>query len=146
MALITRSAIVEEAYKWIGTPYHHQGRLRGVGVDCVGLLLGITDALGVSLIDKPEFRVIRRVVGQDFILGSFREQCVEVTNYGPGDVLVMWFNRQNRRPQHIAIVVPDGIVHTYSSVHKVVRQRWTPKWRERVIAAFCLPGVTEWRP
>ena len=25
---------VAEALTWLGTPYHHQGRVKGVGVDC----------------------------------------------------------------------------------------------------------------
>jgi hypothetical protein len=29
-----RSAVLVEARRWIGTPYHHMGRIRGVGVDC----------------------------------------------------------------------------------------------------------------
>lgn len=29
---------VAEAITWLGTPYHHQGRVKGVGVDCGTLL------------------------------------------------------------------------------------------------------------
>lgn len=34
----SRSRILLEARSWIGTPYHHKGRVKGVGVDCGGLL------------------------------------------------------------------------------------------------------------
>jgi cell wall-associated NlpC family hydrolase len=34
----SRSRILEEARSWLGTPYHHKGRVLGVGVDCGGLL------------------------------------------------------------------------------------------------------------
>jgi NlpC/P60 family putative phage cell wall peptidase len=33
--------IVAEARSWIGTPYHHQASLKGVGCDCIGLVRGI---------------------------------------------------------------------------------------------------------
>jgi cell wall-associated NlpC family hydrolase len=33
-----RQNIVEEARSWKGTPYQHKGRIKGVGVDCGGLL------------------------------------------------------------------------------------------------------------
>ena len=33
-----RADIVEEARSWLGTPYHHQAALKGVGCDCIGLL------------------------------------------------------------------------------------------------------------
>ena len=29
---------VQEALTWLGTPYHHQGRVKGVGVDCGTLI------------------------------------------------------------------------------------------------------------
>jgi cell wall-associated NlpC family hydrolase len=34
----TRRSILAEAESWIGTPYHHMARCKGVGVDCGGLL------------------------------------------------------------------------------------------------------------
>lgn len=33
-----RSRVLIEARSWLGTPYHHKGRVKGVGVDCGGLL------------------------------------------------------------------------------------------------------------
>jgi len=40
-----RAAIVTEARRWIGTPYHHRASLRGVGTDCLGLIRGVWRAL-----------------------------------------------------------------------------------------------------
>lgn len=34
----TRAGILADARSWIGTPYHHKGRVKGVGVDCGGLI------------------------------------------------------------------------------------------------------------
>lgn len=31
---------VTEALTWLGTPYHHQGRIKGVGVDCRSIQQG----------------------------------------------------------------------------------------------------------
>ena len=33
-----RELVIAEARTWIGTPYQHKGRVKGVGVDCGGLL------------------------------------------------------------------------------------------------------------
>lgn len=33
-----RTSILEEARSFLGTPYHHKGRVKGVGVDCGGFL------------------------------------------------------------------------------------------------------------
>ena len=34
-----RARIVAEAMTWLGTPYHHRGKLKGIGVDCAQLPL-----------------------------------------------------------------------------------------------------------
>ena len=44
-APLTRTAIVEEARAWIGTPYRHQASLKGVGCDCLGLIRGVWRAV-----------------------------------------------------------------------------------------------------
>ena len=53
MAEITPEQIVAQARTWLGTKYHHQGRLkksqRGPGgVDCLGLVIGVIDELGMQ--------------------------------------------------------------------------------------------------
>ena len=37
--------IVAEALEWVGTPYRHQGSLKGVGCDCLGLVRGVWQAV-----------------------------------------------------------------------------------------------------
>jgi cell wall-associated NlpC family hydrolase len=32
----TREAVIAEARTWLGTPWHHQASLKGVGCDCIG--------------------------------------------------------------------------------------------------------------
>ena len=36
-----------EALTWLGTPYHHQGRVKGVGVDCGQILISIYEKAGI---------------------------------------------------------------------------------------------------
>jgi cell wall-associated NlpC family hydrolase len=36
-----RQAIVAEARTWLKTPYHHQGRVKGAGVDCAQFLYAV---------------------------------------------------------------------------------------------------------
>ena len=44
-ARLSREAARKEAlgiaYSWIGTPYRHQASRKGVGCDCLGLVLGV---------------------------------------------------------------------------------------------------------
>lgn len=50
--MTTRQAIVAEAMSWKNTPYHHRARLKGAGVDCALILIGVF--AGVGLIDDFE--------------------------------------------------------------------------------------------
>ena len=34
-------AVIAAARRWLGTPYHDQASLRGVGCDCLGLARGV---------------------------------------------------------------------------------------------------------
>lgn len=44
-----REQITAEALTWLRTPYHHHGRIKGVGVDCAQILLAVyVDALGLA--------------------------------------------------------------------------------------------------
>ena len=33
--------VVKEARTWIGTPFVHQGRTKGLACDCLGLMIGV---------------------------------------------------------------------------------------------------------
>jgi NlpC/P60 family putative phage cell wall peptidase len=37
--------VVEIARSWIGTRYHHQAHKKGVGCDCIGLIIGVWEEL-----------------------------------------------------------------------------------------------------
>ena len=45
--MTTRDQVVAEAMSWLGTPFHHEARLKGVGVDCANLLIGVFAAVGM---------------------------------------------------------------------------------------------------
>ena len=42
-----RAAVIAEARSWIGTPYLHQGRVKGGGIDCAMLLLEVFERVGL---------------------------------------------------------------------------------------------------
>jgi len=50
MSKVTKQQIILQARTWLGTKYHHQGRLKkskagAGGVDCIGLIIGVIDEL-----------------------------------------------------------------------------------------------------
>jgi len=42
-----RFAVIEEALGWLRTPYHHMGRIKGAGVDCLTLLAEVYERAGI---------------------------------------------------------------------------------------------------
>ena len=42
-----RLAVVDEARKWLRTPYHHMARVKGAGADCLTLLAEVYERAGV---------------------------------------------------------------------------------------------------
>ena len=42
-----RQSVVAEAETWLRTPYHHMGRVKGVGTDCLMLLAEVYEAADV---------------------------------------------------------------------------------------------------
>jgi len=93
-----REAVVAEAESWIGTPFHDGARVKGGGVDCAQLLVGVFSAPGVALIpalDVPPYRpdwhlhqTDERYLRQ--ILAHAREVPAPT---GPGDVALWRFGR-----------------------------------------------------
>lgn len=147
---MTRDVIVSEARAWIGTPFSHQARLKGVGVDCAGLIIGVARELGM--------------VGEGFdITGYSRDpdgrtllaycethmQRIGREDIEPGDVVVI---RWHDHPQHLGIVgdyVHGGhsLIHAFADATgrgKVIEQRLClddlPSGG-RFVAAYRLPEV-----
>ena len=42
-----RRAVLAEATEWLKTPYHHAGRVKGAGVDCLTLLAEVYERTGI---------------------------------------------------------------------------------------------------
>lgn len=42
-----KKAVIDEALSWRGTPFHHAGRIKGVGVDCAMFPLEVFSRVGL---------------------------------------------------------------------------------------------------
>jgi len=87
-----RADIVALARGWLGTPYHHQASLKGVGCDCLGLIRGVyAEACGQPAETPPPY-------SRDWAEASGRETMIEAAgrhlravspaDAEPGDVLI----------------------------------------------------------
>lgn len=132
-----RDRIVAAARGWLGTPFHHQGRLKGVGVDCAGVIVGVTKELGIVEVDvqgyghRPDSRELERICHQHMT-------PVPVDHAKPGDVLLIQIDKA---PQHLAFRTDVGMLHSYAPLRRVVEHRIDEEWADIIVAAFILPGV-----
>lgn len=133
--------VICEARRWIGTPFHHQGRLLGVGVDCAGLVVGVARALGVCDYDVAGYG---REPYQGLLQREVEGQLTPIAVPEPGAVLLMRFQTE---PQHLGIYTSsDTIVHAYEHVGRCLEHRFSDVWRARVVQSYVLPGVDRWQP
>lgn len=135
----SREDVVRVARSWLGTPYHHQGRVKGVGVDCAGLIIGIAHELALSEFDltgyapRPEGDQLRRLCATHMIEVRSDERA-------PGDVLLFKFDAS---PCHLGVLsTSDQLIHAYLPRRKVVEHRLDERWWRQLAAQFRLPGVT----
>jgi len=143
MAEVIPEQIVAQARTWLGTKYHHQGRLkksaRGPGgVDCLGLIIGVVAELGLQdgddnpLSQADEFnysmypergRLVRSI--------SKHLKQVPIEKMAVGDVLLF---KTFNDPQHVGLLsrYPNsgelGLIHCNSSAGKVVEQPLSLTW------------------
>lgn len=138
--------IAAAARSWIGTPYHHQASLRGVGCDCLGLLRGVwREVVGPEPRQLPAYSADwGDVTGVKSLLNAVKDhfEPVPVEAADIGDVLVFRM-RPGRVAKHCGIVVAkDGtarsFVHAWEAT-PVTECALSPWWAGRVVAAFRYP-------
>lgn len=130
--------VVRMARTWLGTPYHHQGRVKGAGVDCGGLVIGVASELGLSEFDITGYS--GRPNG-DSLVKVCQEQMTPITldELSAGDVLLFRFEAH---AGHLGIYLGDNtVIHSYMPRRKVVEHSLDAWWWGQVAGQYRLPGV-----
>jgi NlpC/P60 family putative phage cell wall peptidase len=144
--MMRRSDIVATARRWIGTPYHHQAALRGVGCDCLGLVRGVwREVYGEEPEQPPPYSPDWGEVGStEHILAAAHRHMtpIELSLAREADVIVFRM-RTGRIAKHMAILTSlETMIHAQSN--DCVREiAFSPYWRRHAIAAFAFPDVTD---
>lgn len=129
--------VIALAEACLGTPFRHQGRVPGVGLDCVGVVIHVYNALGLPFYVRSDYGVSpnpRRMIAE---LETHLTR-IPIPEARVGDVLHMaWRNL----PQHLAILTPVGILHGYQTAGRVVEHPMDAAWRSRVRGAYRFPEV-----
>jgi len=136
--------VVDIARAWIGTPYVHQGSVRGAGADCLGLLRGVWREIygaepEVVPAYSPDWSEPQRV---EALWEAASRHLVEkpVRDFRSGDV-VLFRMRAGSVAKHLGIVGAGGatFIHAYSG-HGVVESALSAPWRRRIAAVFEFPA------
>lgn len=119
--MLTREAVINEARTWIGTPFHHGQIVKGVGVDCVGLIRGIGQAFGINV----EGRIAYSMRPDGTLQGEMDQRLRRVTQAEPADILLMSFGGA---PHHVALYTGRTIIHAHFKARRCVEQTMTDYW------------------
>lgn len=125
--MIDPDRVIELARECMGTPFVHQGRKCGVGLDCAGVLEHIFKNYPLPYIDEKGYSRNPHDGQLEAILASQPSlKIIPKSEMRRGDVLGM---RIKKDPQHIGIFTGPTIIHSYANTGRVVEQRitnWLP--------------------
>jgi NlpC/P60 family putative phage cell wall peptidase len=92
-----RAVVLAEARTWLGTPYHHMGRVKGVGCDCLTLLAEVYASAGIIApvaeipFYPPDWHLHRSA---ELYLAGVVERAHEINGPPqPGDIALFRFGR-----------------------------------------------------
>jgi NlpC/P60 family putative phage cell wall peptidase len=134
--------VVAAARRWIGTPYHHQASVRGVGADCLGLIRGVwRDLYGADAEQPPGYsRDWGEVSGEETLIRAATRHLLPRGKAmpEPGDVLVFRM-RAGAIAKHAAILAtPATMIHAMED-RLAAEIPFSPWWRRRLAAVFTFP-------
>ena len=142
-AKIDNNHIVDLAREWIGTPYHHQASVKGVGSDCIGLVRGIYHELyGIK---PPVFNYSwdwgDSNDNEEILEAGFRYlEPVAREDMQPGDVVAMRW-KKGRVAKHVMIMTgPTSAIHAYNR-SLVAEINLSPWWMNKIAIVFRFPEV-----
>ena len=122
-----REAVVREARSWLGTPYHHMGRVKGAGVDCATLLAEVYARAGalphVPIAHYPPDWHLHRDVERYLAIVLQVAQEVPARRAEPGDIALFRWGRCFAHGAILAAPWPEEIIHAYAPVGAVTAGR-----------------------
>jgi len=157
--------VIASARSWLGTPYHDQASLKGVGCDCLGLARGVwREVVGPEPFPIPAYsrdwgetgpreasepvpqganRSSGAIGGGEGPIGlveGARRMMPEIapSDIGPG-ALVLFRMKPRAIAKHVGILTGSGsFLHAYERLG-VIEEPLTPTWRRRIVFAFLFP-------
>lgn len=125
--------MIDAAREAIGTPFRHQGRTIGQGIDCAGLMVHAVSSAGVEVIDSPAYS---RRSGGGLLEAALDSQPALTRVSGTpqaGDIMLMRFDGD---PCHLAICAGTTMIHAWAIARKVCEHDFSRQWQGRVVRVY----------
>lgn len=141
---LQRMAVVAQAKTWVGTPYHHEARVKGAGVDCAMLLAEVYEAAGliphtVPPHYPPDWHLHRSEERYLNFITKYAQPLAEDAPRLPGDVVTYKFGRCI---SHAAIVIDwPLVIHAVKPLGVIVDHGDSKFWATRFAGAWTLWGT-----
>ena len=135
-------SVIAAARGWLGTPYHDQASVKGVGCDCLGLARGIwREVVGSETLPVPPYSRDWGEIGSREVLAENAGRVmirIDPAEAGPGAV-VLFRMRAGAIVKHVGILTGEGtFIHSYERLG-VIEEPLTTAWRRRIAFAFLFP-------
>lgn len=124
--------LLTAARSYIGTPFRHQGRLPGLGLDCAGLVVAAVKECGLNCDDVAGYG---RSPYRGLLEKTLQAQKILQPIADPELGAILLFKIRHD-PQHLALCAGETIVHSYETIGRVVEERLTPFWLDRLVACY----------
>lgn len=134
--------VIAAARSWLGTPYHDQASLRGVGCDCLGLARGVwREVVCPEPFPIPPYSRDWGEIGPREVLAEdVRRMMIEVDPAAAeAGALVLFRMKPRAIAKHVGIISdPGSFIHAYERLG-VIEEPLSSVWRRRIAFAFLFP-------
>lgn len=145
MVLILRKEIVRVARQYVGTPVRHQGRMKGIAIDCIGLVSEVAKEVGYDR-DPPEHYTT--APSEELMLreveAKLEKQDRPIAEAAAGDIVMMW-GMTTGRGQHFGFIAEEGgrltLIHALKTNNAVVEHGFDRQWLRRAMGLYVFPGT-----
>lgn len=112
-----RNQIVSITRSWLHTPFHHQMRTRGVGCDCIGLIIGVAHEFGILM--NEDFGVYHSLQDADVLEERLRKYALP-TSIALGNVALF---KSAKHGSHVGIITDYQNTKSYALVHACMKRK-----------------------
>lgn len=146
--IVFADKVIEEARTFLHTPWVHTARVKGHGVDCLGLAVLSYNSSGAHLVDRTNytmhdefFKLLREIKKDFYRVKGFDNMC-------KADVIL--FREPRSMYNHIGLFTGQKdsygrftFIHAYAdkAVNMVVEESYSPYWKSLTLGVYRHTGI-----